>query len=114
VSGDQVQLVGQIIRLHDDAVVRYKQLHASVWPEVLAMISACHLTNYTIFLREPENLLFAYFEYIGEDYVADMAKMAADPVTQKWWGIAMPLQEPLGTRGEGEWWAETHEVFHLD
>ena len=109
-----MQRFGQVIQLHPRSVARYKELHASVWPDVLAMISACHLTNYTIFLREPENLLFAYFEYTGEDYVTDMAKMAADPVTQKWWGIAMPLQEPLGTRGEGEWWAETHEVFHLD
>jgi L-rhamnose mutarotase len=109
-----VQRFGQVIRLQDDAVARYKELHASVRPEVLGMISACHLTNYTIFLREPENLLFAYFEYVGEDYAADMARMAADPVTQKWWAIAMPLQDPLPTRAEGDWWAATDEVFHLD
>lgn len=109
-----MQRFGQVIKLHDDAVARYKELHASVWPEVLGMISACNLTNYTIFLREPENLLFAYFEYVGEDFAADMAAMAADPVIQKWWSIAMPLQDPLPTRAEGEWWAETQEVFHLD
>jgi len=109
-----VQRFGQVIQLHDDAVARYQELHASVWPEVLAMISACNLTNYTIFLREPENLLFAYFEYVGDDFAADMAKMAADPVTQQWWAVAMPLQEPLATRGDGEWWAATQEVFHLD
>lgn len=113
-SGDHVQRFGQVIQLHADAVTRYKELHASVWPEVLGMIKACHLTNYTIFLREPENLLFAYFEYVGEDYAADMARMAADPVTQKWWEIARPLQEPLPTRADGDWWAETQEVFHLD
>ena len=37
------------------------------------------MRNYTIFLREPENLLFGYFEYHGQDWAADSAKMAADP-----------------------------------
>ena len=78
-----MQRYGQVIQLDPDSVARYKELHASVWPEVLATISACHLTNYSIFLREPENLLFAYFEYVGEDFDADMAAMAADPVTQE-------------------------------
>jgi len=109
-----VQRYGQVIQLHEDAVARYRELHASVWPGVLAMLSACNVTNYTIFLREPENLLFAYFEYVGEDFTADMARMAADPTTQQWWEVAMPLQEPLATRDEGEWWAPTQEVFHLD
>ena len=109
-----MQRYGQVIQLHEDAVARYRELHASVWPGVLTMLSACNVTNYTIFLREPENLLFAYFEYVGEDFTADMARMAADPTTQQWWEVAMPLQEPLPTRGEGEWWAPTQEVFHLD
>ena len=43
-----------------------------------------------------------------------MAKMAADPKTQEWWDIMMPMQEPRSTRKEGEWWAEMEEVFHLD
>ncbi len=109
-----MQRYGQVIQLDPDSVARYKELHASVWPEVLATISACHLTNYSIFLREPENLLFAYFEYVGEDFDADMAAMAADPVTQSWWDVCMPLQRPLESRGPGEWWASTEEVFHLD
>jgi L-rhamnose mutarotase len=26
----------------------------------------------------------------------------------------MPLQKPLETRTEGEWWANMEEVFHAD
>ena len=55
-------------------------------------------------------LLFAYFEYVGDDFDADMAKMAADPETQRWWDIMMPMQDPLETRAEGEWWADMEEV----
>jgi L-rhamnose mutarotase len=85
-----------------------------VWPDVLKQIKASGISNYSIFLREPENLLFGYYEYEGADHDADMAAMAADSRTQEWWALCMPMQTPLGTRAEGEWWASTEEVFHLD
>jgi len=61
-----------------------------------------------------DDLLFGYFEYHGTDYAADMARMAADPKTQEWWAIMMPMQKPLETRAPGEWWANMEEVFHCD
>ena len=109
-----MQRMGMVIGLKPEDIPEYKRLHAETWPEILAMISACNITNYTIFLREPENLLFAYWEYMGSDFAADAAKMAADPKTQEWWAICMPMQEPLPTRAEGEWWAMMEEVFHHD
>ena len=53
-------------------------------------------------------------EYLGEDFDADMAKMAADPKTKEWWAIMEPMQQPVKNRKEGEWWANMEEVFHLD
>ena len=40
--------------------------------------------------------------------------MAADPTTQEWWAIHKPMQAPLATRGDGDWWAMAEEVFHYD
>lgn len=105
---------GQVIGIGEDAIAQYKTLHADAWPGVLAKISDCNIRNYSIFLKQPENLLFAYFEYVGDDFAADMAKMAADPETQRWWSVCEPLQRPLETRADGEWWAEMNEVFHHD
>lgn len=104
--------IGQIIGVKPEQIEAYERIHASVWPEVLAMIHACNIRNYSIFRHD--TLLFAYMEYIGEDFAADMAKMAADPKTREWWTITDPMQEPLETRGEGEWWAAMREVFHID
>jgi L-rhamnose mutarotase len=104
--------MGMVIGLKPDRVAEYKRLHAAVWPEVLAMISSCNIRNYTIFLREPENLLFAVWEYHGADFAADSTRMAADPVTQKWWEICDPCQQPFNSRARGEWWAAMEEVFH--
>jgi len=104
--------VGQAIGLKPDQIEAYERLHAAVWPEVLAMIHACNIRNYSIF-RYGE-LLFAYFEYVGDDYEADMAKIAADPKTREWWTWTEPMQAPLATRSPGEWWATIKEVFHTD
>ena len=59
-------------------------------------------------------MLFAYMEYTGDDFAADMAKMAADPKTQEWWAIMEPMQRPVSSRNAGEWWANMEEVFHLE
>ena len=103
---------GALIKIEPERIEEYKKYHAAVWPEVLQTITDCNIHNYSIFLRD--DLLFSYFEYHGEDYDADMAKMAADPKTQQWWAIMNPIQAPIPTRKEGEWWAEMEEVFHLD
>ena len=105
---------GSILGLKGEAIAEYRRIHAAVWPDVLAQIARSNIRNYSIFLREPENLLFAYFEYHGTDYAADMAAMAADKRTQEWWAVCMPMQSPLETRAEGEWWAAMPEVFHVD
>ena len=103
---------GQIIGVKPDQIAAYEQLHAQVWPEVLMMIESCHMHNYTIFRHGAQ--LFAYFEYSGDDFAADMLRMAQDPKTQEWWSYTDPMQEPVADRPNGEWWATMHEIFHND
>jgi len=108
---------GMVIGLQPDKVEEYKRLHAAVWPAVLKMIRECNIRNYSIFLRTLDDgrpYLFSYFEYTGNDFAADMAKMAADSITQQWWSFCKPCQAPLASREEGEWWAEMEEVFHME
>jgi L-rhamnose mutarotase len=103
---------GQLIGVKPEDFERYKKYHACVWPEVLDMIKKCNIQNYSIFHKD--DMLYAYFEYSGRDFSADMAKMAADPKTREWWSIMEPMQSPVTTRTNGEWWANMEEVFHLD
>lgn len=104
--------VGSVLKVRPEKLEEYKRYHQAVWPEILAKITECNIRNYSIYHKD--GYLFSYFEYIGSDYEADMAKMAADPKTQEWWALMKPLQEPLPTRGAGEWWATMEEVFHHD
>ncbi|PHR62048.1 MAG: hypothetical protein COA47_04980 [Robiginitomaculum sp.] len=109
-----MERMGMVIKLKSGKVEAYRRLHEAVWSDILAMISTCNIHNYSIFLKEPENLLFGYWEYSGSDFAADGAKMAADPRTQEWWHICMPCQDPFEPRKEGEWWSMMQEVFHHD
>jgi len=112
-----VERYGMVIGVKPDKIDDYKRLHAAAWPGVLAKIKECHIRNYSIYLREVgkgQYLLFSYFEYTGDDFAADMAKMAADPETQRWWKETDPCQSPIPTRGEKEFWSRMEEVFHTD
>ena len=108
----RVQRFGQVIGLDPASAESYERYHRQVWPGVLATIGACNIRNFSIFRFG--DLLFGYYEYVGNDHAADMARMAADPETQRWWAIMEPMQRPLDSRAAGEWWHSLPEVFHVD
>ena len=71
----------------------------------------CHPQSH---LREPENLLFGYWEYTGSDYAADMKVLGELAVTKRWLALTDPCQAPLGSAKPDEWWSFMPEVYHLD
>lgn len=103
---------GQIIKVKEEYLEKYKALHADPWPEINAMIKECNIRNYSIYYRD--GYLFSYYEYVGDDYEKDMEKMAADPKTIEWWKETDPCQTPVDSAEEGEWWCGMEEVYHLD
>jgi L-rhamnose mutarotase len=107
-----VRRFGQRIAVRPDRIADYERLHAQVWPEVLDQIRRSNIRNYSIF-RDGTSL-FAYFEYVGDDFAADMAAMAAHPATQRWWASTDAMQSPLPDRDPGTWWKTIPEIFHVD
>lgn len=102
--------------LKPEKAEQYRQLHAHPWPDVLKQLKACHIQNFSIHEREigGQLYLFAYLEYTGPDFAADMIRLAADPETQRWWRETDPCQSPLpDAAAAGKIWAETKEVFFL-
>jgi L-rhamnose mutarotase len=103
---------GQTIILKPECREEYVRRHKAVWPGVLIMIKECGLRNYSIFLKD--NTLFAYFEYEGDNFVADMQRMEQHEETQRWWDVVKPLMEPIESKEPGEFWADMEEIFHID
>jgi L-rhamnose mutarotase len=102
--------------LRPDMAARYRDLHAHPWPSVNRTLKECHIQNFSIYEREIEGrfYLFAYLEYTGKDFEADMKKMGADSETQRWWKETDPCQLPLpDAAAKGKIWADTKELYHL-
>jgi L-rhamnose mutarotase len=104
------QRYGHLIRLKPEYRERYIVLHAHPFPGLIERMQAAGLRNYSIFLRD--HVLFSYYEYVGDDFEADMAAMADNDTVQDWWTLTDPMQEPLPERGEGEWWTRLEELYH--
>lgn len=109
---DGVRRFGMAARLRPELREEYLALHQEVWPEVEAMITECGIRNYTIFVLG--DTIISYFEYVGDDFEADQAKMAADPVTREWWTHTAPCQLPFTEDSTAENWEAFEEVWHLD
>ncbi len=106
------RIFGQIGKLKKEKIEEYKALHAAAWPEVLKTIKECHLEHYSIFIRD--DLVFSYFEYTGTDYEADMAKMAADEVTQRWWGHTKPCFEKYDGKEDTVLYEDMQSIFYCE
>jgi len=114
-STPKIRRFASVTGLKPDMAARYEELHANPWPGVTRMISACHIRNYSIHVQEIDGkpYLFAYFEYTGDDFEADMARMAKDEETRRWWGETDPCQEPLPEAAAlGKIWTDAREVFY--
>ncbi|KAI5464517.1 rhamnose mutarotase [Mariannaea sp. PMI_226] len=109
----------QIVKLKPEHLDEYRECHARVWPDVLAQIKECNITDYSIFFDDKTNILFASFRYIGTDYAADMALMAANPRVREWWRMTDAWQESMvpgavsSEAGEPSWWKPIEEVFYF-
>ena len=112
VNEDQVSRYGWVIKVKPEKLDEYKALHADPWPGVNNMLKECNIRNYSIYYRD--GFLFSYLEYTGSDFEKDMQKMAEDSLTQAWWKLTDPCQFPVESAGEGVWWADMEEVFHLE
>lgn len=103
--------IAQTILISPEKIAAYNMHHAACWPGVIARLKASHIQNYSIYYRN--GLAFAYMEYVGDDYEADMKAISEDETTQAWWDVVKPLMTPLEDRAEHEFWSDLEEVFYL-
>ncbi len=106
-----------VTQIRPGQTAEYRRLHAAVWPGILETIGRCNVRNYSIYcvqLPDGRDYLFSYFEYIGDDFAADMRQMAGDEETQRWWAVCKPLLQPIAELAPGEVWSPITEIFHTD
>lgn len=112
-----MQRFGFVGRLKPERVETYVQLHADPWPGVLARLHESHVQNYSIFhkpLPSGEHLVFAYFEYTGDDFDADMRRIGENEETLRWWDVCKPCFDVLEPLPAGEVWSPMQLIFRME
>lgn len=87
----------------------YKKRHDEIWPELKVLLKEAGVSEYSIFLDEETNTLFAFQKVSGESGSQDLS---SNPIVQKWWKFMADIMEtnadfsPVSTQLE--------EVFYMD
>ena len=68
----------------------YKKRHAEIWPELVELLKAEGIGNYSIFLDEETNSLFAYQEQSG---LASSQDLGTTEIVKKWWKYMADIME---------------------
>jgi L-rhamnose mutarotase len=107
----EIKRVGMVVGIRPEKIDEYKRLHADGNPGVRDILNKYHMHNFSIFLQQmPDGMWyeFGYYEYTGDDFEGDMAKMDAEPRTIEWLKQCDPTQIPLpGADG----WTEMERVY---
>ena len=87
----------------------YKRRHAAIFPELKELLSAAGVRNYSIYLDEDTNTLFAYQEIEGDSGSQDLG---ANPVVQRWWAYMADIMETHADDSPVS--IPLPEMFHMD
>ena len=107
----KVKRVGMVVGIRPDVIDEYKRLHADDNPGVRDLLNKYNMHNFSIFLHKIDGKWyeFGYYEYTGDDFEADMAKLDAEPRNKAWLKVCDPMQVSLpGEKG----WAVMEQVYY--
>jgi L-rhamnose mutarotase len=68
----------------------YRRRHDEIWPELVRLLKDAGIGNYSIFLDEETNTLFAYQEQAGDNSSQDLG---TTEVVKKWWKYMADIME---------------------
>ena len=87
----------------------YRKRHDEIWPELAALIRSSGVFDYSIFLDESTNILFAVQKQSGEESSQDLGD---NPVVQKWWAYMADIMETNPDNSPVI--VDLEEVFYLE
>ncbi len=104
--------VGFLLKVSPDKIQEYKELHRSVWPEMMEALRRNGWRRYSLFMHE-DGLLFGCFE-TPESFQAALEGMSKEEVNRKWQELVAACFENTNGAHADESMQELVEVFHLD
>ena len=68
----------------------YKKRHKDIWPELKRLLKEAGISEYSIFLDEETNSLFAFQKVDGNTGSQDLS---SKPIVQKWWDFMADIMD---------------------
>lgn len=86
----------------------YRARHDALWPELRELLRESGVSEYSIFLDEESNTLFAFQKVSGQGGSQDLSD---NPVVQRWWAFMADIMET--NEDNSPVTIPLHEVFFL-
>lgn len=96
------------MKLKPGCEAEYKRRHAAIWPELVELLKAAGVSDYSIFLDEETHTLFAVQQQSG----ASSQDLGSEPVVQRWWAYMADIMDTNPDHSPVT--VDLPEVFHLD
>lgn len=87
----------------------YKKRHNEIWPELQKLLKDAGVSEYSIFLDEETNTLFAFQKVSGQGGSQDLA---LNPIVKKWWDFMADIMKVNADNSPVS--VALEEVFYMD
>lgn len=84
------QIVAFKMKLKPGLKDEYKRRHDMIWPELSKLLKEAGISNYSIFLDEETNILFAVQSISGSSNSQDLSK---NEIVKKWWAYMADIMD---------------------
>ncbi len=95
--------------LNEGQKEEYKKRHNAIWPELKKLLRDAGVSNYSIFLDEETNTLFAFQNVDGDEGSQDLGKTE---IVQKWWKYMADIMKTNPDNSPVS--IELDEVFYME
>jgi L-rhamnose mutarotase len=97
------------MKLNPGCAEEYKKRHDEIWPELESLLRQSGIKDFSIFLDEETDTLFAVQKQSGS---ASSQDLGSEPIVQKWWKHMADIMETNPDNSPVS--IPLREMFHLD
>jgi len=97
------------MHLNEGEKEEYKKRHNKIWPELKKLLKKAGVSEYSIFLDEETNTLFAFQKVSGD---GGSQNLGETEIVQKWWKYMADIMNTNSDNSPVS--TELEEVFYME
>lgn len=97
------------MQLNEGQLSEYIKRHKEIWPELKALLKEAGISEYSIFIDQETNTLFAFQKQKGN---RSSQELKDNPIVQKWWDYMEDIMKV--NKDNSPVSMELDEIFYLE